>query len=143
MSAAPADKAYGRVVNRRIHPVLKLWKERLGLELWIFKHETVIGSIKGHREAQATVICDWRYMEAFFTWCGTQIIDMDDRELELVVLHELAHVLVCHTRAEPRSVTDGEEHAATIVALALRFTADACEAAGLKRGKALPRRKRR
>lgn len=82
----PSDRVV-RYVTRRA-PV---WQKRLGLEHWTIKHVYLDDE---RDDAIATTDAMYQYLQAKVKWYLPLAVQQTDTELEAVLVHELAHVLL-------------------------------------------------
>ncbi len=115
----------------RVLTMYERWRTRLSLERQFMDHEwqrelaEPIGSAK-HIAASTEV--EWQYQQAKFTWCLPRIIEMKDSTLELLVVHEMVHVMLAPFNAlrdaENQLQNDLVEHTTETVARAFIWMVD-------------------
>jgi len=91
-----------------IRKCLNKWITPLGLAWWkidVYYHvdKKHIKKVFGSSRTRAQVNSDWRYGDATVHFNLPAFTNLSDGEIEMVVLHELVHVLVCEMR-------EGEMH---------------------------------
>ena len=110
-------------VERKVTKLVKKWKPLLGLSVWdvtcqFFDGPYLMADGEPSTGSAASCRASWAYMSATLSFDTDVLSHYDDRELEVVVVHELAHVLVNEMREDDPDVQH-EERVTTSVAWAL------------------------
>lgn len=109
--------------ERKIAKFVKKWRPLLGLNSWDISLQFFAGvyiQADGVPSTGSDASChaSWPYMSATIAFDTDSLSNYTDRDLEVVVVHELAHVLVNEMR-EPDPDVAHEERVTTMVAWAL------------------------
>jgi hypothetical protein len=94
-----------RAEKRRIEAFVTKWIDVLGLGSWqIVRSYTVTPlapseSFSEGDTAVADVVAHWEYKRATVRFYLLSTVDAGDDEMEMYVVHELVHCVVCETRA--------------------------------------------
>lgn len=124
----------------RVNSVAQRWISALGLRWWRINMEWARDS-PGHKGnglvremVAAETLASWKYMEATITWYLSVLADTDDEQLDYIVRHELAHILVNEMRWVQGShdggyadndSNDHEERVCTTLGMAFGWVRDA------------------
>lgn len=108
-------------VEAKVEKLFKKWRPLLGLSAWDIRRLYFDGPYlqpDGDVSTGSYACCSvsWPYMQATMHFGVDAMGDLDDRDLEVVVVHELAHILVNEMREDG---IDHEERVTTTVAWAL------------------------
>lgn len=95
-------------IRKKLRKYINAWAQPLGLLWWkidVYYHvdKKHIRKVFKPKHARAQVNSDWRYCEATIHFNVPSFANLSDTEIEMVVLHELVHILVCEMR-------EGEMH---------------------------------
>lgn len=142
------DKEFEAQKNR-LRALFWKWETILGLRLWqrvdlIFDREFFSEERTGHpHNCVAYADASWEYLKGSVTFSLPKLIDLDDDELDYVVRHEFAHLLVNQMREY-----DGSRHKETVkheemVVTRLAQAFDWVYTAGLKAGKKKEKEKKK
>lgn len=126
-----------RALKRRLDPLLRTWRGRLGLDRWDFTVNVIDGplTVNGmveHR-AQAATETSWAYMNGTIDINGVKCAPLSDYELEGVVIHELIHCFFQPVR-EHGATPEMEERLVTELSIAFQEVRDGAREWGLKEG---------
>lgn len=126
-----------KALKSKLHRMALEWSERIGLGWWKLKFVWCRDGINDSKVPNAAAATDvqWPYLEAAIRFDMPLLADKDqfedDAALEMLVLHELTHVLVNELRCdecqhdEKKDVMHHEERVVTTVAKAFRWAYDA------------------
>lgn len=95
-------KEYKRA-KKRFEKIAWAWAYRMGLRWWDLHfsfHRKTPKKFKrkdGHQTG-VRVLARWQYLEAYFEVNTPAVAKLSDAELEVVIVHELCHVLVNEMR---------------------------------------------
>jgi len=97
-------KEYKRA-KKRFTEIALPWASRMGLKWWDLHfhfHKKTPEHFKRSDggEAGVRVVPRWEYLHAYFEVNTPGIAELSDTELEVVIVHELCHVLVNEMREE-------------------------------------------
>lgn len=119
----------------RVMAVWERWARPLGMG---WQRKLVLswyrGAIPNHPDAAMTCWTDWQYKDSKISVDLTRVGELDERDLEFAVVHELMHVFLgglidAHRRDVDRDAFRMiEEHTATQLAQALLWLRASCEA---------------
>lgn len=89
--------------KKRITPLVREWRERLGLTNWNLTHHYHDGTFHlddGSNSDQAVGACfsRWQYQTIKLDFNAQQTARFDDDELREIVIHELMHAMVNEMR---------------------------------------------
>jgi predicted SprT family Zn-dependent metalloprotease len=89
-----------------INKYLKKWKGGLFLGMWTinFNIRDYLHDDGGSYLTAATCDSSWKYFTADLDFSLTQLKDMEEKEIEKIIIHELLHIVVNEMRE------DGIEH---------------------------------
>ena len=98
------DAAY-EATKLRVEQMCDKWYTALGLGWWIvtynWRRDTLNYNETGaHLSDAATTRTQWPYRKADIDWNLDVIEGMNDEELELLVIHEFAHILIDALRSQ-------------------------------------------
>jgi len=92
------DAAF-KAQRARVGKLVRVWKDRLGLEQWHIEHSFYRGPLPGDASsggwsgALANGWPDFRYLHARFAWSMEAVAEQDDDLLRRHVIHEMVHCL--------------------------------------------------
>jgi hypothetical protein len=86
-------------VTKRIDEVVSLWRVPLGLSSYRI-NITYDRSYSENTEEAAKISVNWEYMQANLHFFLPIMDDQDDEQLECIIVHELAHILVAPIASE-------------------------------------------
>lgn len=111
--------------QRRIMPLVKKWKLRLGLNLWDIDSEFYRGPFEREGEwfTGAMAVVRWEYMDATLMFDLVSVTDLSDADVEKMVVHELMHVILKELQHTTDDFMKHEERVATMLAQAFVFLA--------------------
>jgi len=97
--------------KRLIQKYIKWWVHWLGLGYQSIK-VSYVDYWEDGRECVALCDTDWRYMDSTLTFNLTKLRNVSESEIEMTVVHELAHIFLNEMREEG---IDHEERVATML----------------------------
>ena len=80
--------------RKRVLALAEKWQKRMDLEYITFRHEFSEAERADDRDCEGTTAANWQYRDALFTWYLPRISLLDPDHVELLVVHELVHVLL-------------------------------------------------
>lgn len=100
-------KRTNKQLHRLIGMYIKKWKSNLFLGMWTI--EFYLRDYIVPEKVAGDVESDWRYFNAVINFSYVQLCDMEDKEIEKIVIHELLHIVVNEMRE------DGIDHEERVV----------------------------
>lgn len=82
---------------------IEYWLPAFGLDDWKLVVDYTANNCEGNSEVNAYINCMWEYKSARLVFFLPALLDHDDSFLEVVVVHELCHALVCQMRGKKKS----------------------------------------
>lgn len=120
------DREYA-AQKKRIQKLADKWLQPLGLLHWKvqieFCREGIDDECGEGNAVAADCTTSWEYLETRIRWSMPVISRMDDRDLEMVFVHECMHTFLAEAR-EPEGQALHEERVATMLAKAFLWVAD-------------------
>lgn len=108
------------MIQERIAEIAARWERMIDLPGIDITHVYVNSTNDDDVDTAATTSTAWIYRQAEIKWYLTACAGMDDEGLELVVIHELVHVLLATLKDRLKAGSDEHcEHATENVARAL------------------------
>jgi hypothetical protein len=128
-----------KLQKRRIKRQMGRWFNVLGLGYWsrVDVGYSTDTRVEGGHSVPATTWVRWEYLTAGITFHLPEIAKLDDRDVELVVLHELCHLLIEEGVRSKGAEQERIEKLATQLSLAFRWVRES----GIKEGRGLRRRR--
>jgi hypothetical protein len=109
-------------ISKIVDDLIKKWIPRLGLELWTItcdycdSHKFI--EIEDSKTAVAFCHVRWPYLTATIRFNKDHLQDENPNNLELIVVHELMHIIVNEMRDDNQNSIDHEERVSTVLAKA-------------------------
>ncbi len=90
------DKEYN-ATKRRVFAIAKKWQQALGLCWWEIAYDwcqVEMESDKHNITVRAVAVTQWEYAKASIALALPVLMELSDRDIERVVVHEFMHILV-------------------------------------------------
>ena len=117
--------------RRRIRRLCDKWMPRLGMSWHRLELNYSEERDGGNPDSAAHSRSAWEYKDASITWFCPVTATIDDKFLERIVVHEMAHVLVAPMRSHDVPM-ENEELVCTTLADAFMWTAEEVDKATRK-----------
>jgi len=115
-------------LKAKFDALIEKWVNTLGLYSWDISYAFERDSgrfVEEHGNCSALCIVKWPYMHAGIYFNMQQFVDLDDRKIEIIFIHELMHVFLKELRADDDGMDDHEERVAQMLTMALIWTREA------------------
>ena len=109
-------------IAKKTDDLIKKWVKKLGLELWTItcdycdSHRFI--EIEDSKNALAFCHVNWPYLTATIRFNKDHLNDEPEENIELIVIHELMHIIINEMRDDEPGNIDHEERVATILSKA-------------------------
>lgn len=96
------------VVQKKLDKLVQYWIPALGLKDWRLIIDYTANSHESNPDINACINAMWEYKSARLRFFLPALVEHDDDLLEVTVVHELSHCLVCPMRTKKSRVKDEE-----------------------------------
>lgn len=115
------DKEFRRV-EKLINRLMNKWKGTLGFNRWKIRVTVYQDYNEDNRDCAAKCNAMWEYQDVWLRFYAMRMVDMSDKEIEEIFVHEMCHALVNQMREWSADKMYHEEHVVTMLTQALMWT---------------------
>jgi hypothetical protein len=110
------------MLKAKLEALGERWVDTLRLNTWEISYLFDRDSghfIEQHGECAAECVVKWQYMHAGIYFNMLELLELDDRKIEIIFVHELMHIFLKELRKTDDGMEDHEERVAQMLTMAM------------------------